>query len=65
MAELVAASLVAAEWEEVLGAIASKIVAVRGGVYGEFDPVDGFDPEEWAKDLETIFRKLEEQLGYS
>lgn len=50
------------DWEELIGAVASKALLVRGRHYGDFDPMDGFDPDEWATRLEVLHQKLEDLL---
>lgn len=50
--------LTESEWMEVLEAIATKARFVREGAFGDFDPLDGFDPDEWASQLEGLYRKL-------
>lgn len=47
-----------AEWLELMEAIATKARIVREGAYGDFDPLDGFDPEDWALQLEALHRKI-------
>ncbi len=50
------------EWTELVEAVASKAVLVRSGHYGDFDPLDGFDPDHWAAQLEALHRKLSDRL---
>lgn len=47
-----------AEWLELIEALSTKARIVREGAYGEFDPLDGFDPEDWALQLEALHRKI-------
>lgn len=50
--------LTESEWLELLEALATKARIVRDGAFGDFDPLDGFDPEEWASQLEALYQKL-------
>lgn len=50
------------EWEEVVEALATKARMVRSGDYGDFDALDGFDPDVWATTLEALFIKISDKL---
>jgi hypothetical protein len=55
-------TLNASEWCELANAVAGKAAAVRLGNYGGRDPIDGFDPDAWAVELEGIYDKLSKVL---
>jgi hypothetical protein len=61
----VSVELEESEWEEVLAAVNSKAHLVRNRHYGDFDPIDGFDPDEWGSRLEEIYNKLQDKLETS
>ena len=50
------------EWCEVANAVSSKANDVRRGRYGEPDPIDVFDPEEWANELDAAYNKIAAEL---
>ena len=50
------------EWDELVEAVASKALLVRNRHYGDFDPIDGFDPDDWARQLENLHNKLQDKL---
>ena len=50
------------EWEELIEAVATKAKMVRDGAYGDFDALDGFDPDTWAATLEELFTKISDKL---
>lgn len=50
------------EWDELVEAVASKARLVRDRHYGDFDPLDGFDPDDWARQLEELHLKLQDKL---
>lgn len=53
----------ASEWCELINAVHSKAVRVARGEYGDRDPFDKFNPQEWVKELMGIEQKLEKLLG--
>jgi len=48
------------EFDEIEAALLSKAALVERGDYGEPDPEEGFDPQKWATDLETLAEKWAE-----
>jgi hypothetical protein len=50
------------EWEDLIAAVASKARFVRDRHYGDFDPIDGFDPDDWARKLDELHNKLQDKL---
>jgi len=54
--------LTKSEWEEVANAVMNKANDIRRKRYGDKEPEDDFDPEEWAKELESAYAKITAEL---
>lgn len=59
---VISIDLTESQWCEVANAVASKVVRVRNGDYGDEDHADGFDPEAWAEELESAYNRIADEL---
>jgi len=46
------------EWCELANAVESKSRIVERGDYGEANEEEGYDPKQWARDLEKLYEKI-------